>query len=106
MPSSELYSVVGDFDVRLMQPDICHAHSKCYIIQVLERAGMFSCWTRWSRLGEVGTYNLSPPGSQAEAVKMFEKKFKDKTKNAWAMKDAFVKHDGKYQLVVTDSRLQ
>jgi hypothetical protein len=38
-------------------------------------------------------------GSMEEAVKTFEKKFKEKSGNAWADRQNFVKKDKKYQLV-------
>jgi hypothetical protein len=39
-------------------------------------------------------------GPMEEAIKAFEKKFKEKTKNAWGGKGmSFIKHAGLYQLV-------
>ena len=61
----------------------------------------YSCWTRWGRLGENGQSKLDPADSLPDAVKKFGKKFKDKTKNNWDDRFAFVKHDKKYQLVET-----
>ena len=40
--------------------------------------------------------------SDQMAVKDFEKKFKDKTKNNWAERDAFVAQKGKYTLIEVD----
>eukprot|EP01137_Pigoraptor_chileana_P013706 Opistho-2@4802 len=39
---------------------------------------------------------------EVAAIKLFEKKFREKTQNAWHARDVFVKYDGKYQLVETD----
>lgn len=36
------------------------------------------------------------------AVKDFEKKFKDKTKNSWSDRMNFVSHPGKYTLIEVD----
>lgn len=36
------------------------------------------------------------------AVKDFEKKFKDKTKNNWSDRTTFVSHAGKYTLIEVD----
>ncbi len=38
-----------------------------------------------------------------KAVKDFEKKFKDKTKNDWKNRENFVEHKGKYTLIEMDS---
>lgn len=37
-----------------------------------------------------------------KAVKDFEKKFKDKTKNNWSDRMNFVSHSGKYTLIEVD----
>lgn len=37
-----------------------------------------------------------------DAVKDFEKKFKDKTKNNWSDRSNFVSHAGKYTLIEVD----
>lgn len=43
------------------------------------------------------------PFDKAEnAVKDFEKKFKDKTKNNWSDRMNFVSHPGKYTLIEVD----
>lgn len=36
------------------------------------------------------------------AIKDFEKKFKDKTKNNWSDRSNFVSHPGKYTLIEVD----
>ena len=38
-----------------------------------------------------------------DAVKSFEKKFKDKTKNDWKTRENFVPHSGKYTLIEIDA---
>lgn len=42
------------------------------------------------------------PCSIDNAIKDFEKKFKDKTKNNWSDRDNFVTHSGKYTLIEVD----
>lgn len=49
--------------------------------------------------GETGANALHGPCGLPEAVKNFEKKFKDKTKNAWADRDDFKPVKGKYTLI-------
>jgi poly [ADP-ribose] polymerase len=43
----------------------------------------FSTWTRWGRVGESGANALLGNGTLADAVKHFEKKFKDKSGLRW-----------------------
>ena len=72
-----------------------------YILQVLQKGSLFACWNRWGRLGDDGETNATKLqwGTMEEAVKAFEKKFKEKSGNAWADRQNFVKRDKKYQLV-------
>lgn len=49
--------------------------------------------------GEAGQNNLAGPSNVDAAIKNFEKKFKDKTKNNWSDRDNFVSHAGKYTLI-------
>jgi poly [ADP-ribose] polymerase len=41
--------------------------------------------------------------TEADAIKQFEKKFKDKTKNDWKNRDNFVPQSGKYTLIEMDT---
>ncbi len=45
---------------------------------------------------------MQGPFNQSNGEKEFEKKFRDKTKNAWADRENFVPHDGKYEIVDMD----
>ena len=68
-------------------------------------------WGWWSRdvggilttavhyQGEVGQSKLMPSASLEAAKKDFEKKFREKTKNSWAVRDNFVAQPGKYTLI-------
>lgn len=49
--------------------------------------------------GEPGQSNLAEASNADAAVKNFEKKFKEKTKNNWSDRDSFVSHAGKYTLI-------
>ena len=72
-------------------------NNKFYIIQVLKTGNIYYCWNRWGRVGDIGQNNgLEYCGNDADkAIKSFEKKFKDKTKNDWKNRENFVTHSGK-----------
>ncbi|XP_053492698.1 protein mono-ADP-ribosyltransferase PARP3 isoform X1 [Ictalurus furcatus] len=88
-----------DYDCMLNQTNIGNNNNKFYLIQVLLSGGQYYCWTRWGRVGETGQNNLAGPSNVDAAIKNFEKKFKDKTKNNWSDRDNFVSHAGKYTLI-------
>lgn len=52
--------------------------------------------------GEVGQSKLSPFDNPENAIKDFEKKFKEKTKNSWSNRSNFVSHAGKYTMIEVD----
>ncbi|KAG5275064.1 hypothetical protein AALO_G00143160 [Alosa alosa] len=92
-----------DYDCMLNQTNIGNNNNKFYVIQVLTSGKSYHCWTRWGRVGEQGAFNLSSPFSDVnKAIKEFEKKFKDKTKNNWSDRQNFVTHPGKYTLIEVD----
>lgn len=88
-----------DYDCMLNQTNIGNNNNKFYIIQLIELNGEYYCWNRWGRVGEPGQDKLSSSLTLDNAVKEFEKKFKDKTKNNWANRDSFVAHPGKYTII-------
>ncbi|XP_062923847.1 protein mono-ADP-ribosyltransferase PARP3 [Mobula hypostoma] len=92
-------AVYEDYDCMLNQTNIGNNNNKFYIIQLIEQGDSYYCWNRWGRVGETGQYNLSSPLDLNKAVKDFEKKFKDKTKNDWAKRDSFTAHPGKYTMI-------
>ena len=96
-------SVYLDYDAKLNQAVVDGPvnSNKFYIIQVLQKGSLYACWNRYGRVGEEGQNNQAKLqwGSAEVAIKDFEKKFKDKSANAWADKASFVKKAGKYQLV-------
>ncbi|XP_062853048.1 protein mono-ADP-ribosyltransferase PARP3 [Trichomycterus rosablanca] len=91
-----------DYDCMLNQTNIGNNNNKFYVIQVLLSGGQYYCWTRWGRVGEQGQNNLDEHTNVDSAIKSFEKKFKDKTKNNWSDRNNFVSHAGKYTLIEVD----
>ncbi len=58
--------------------------NKFYLIQILSTSdGRHMTLTRWGRVGEKGQCTTAGNGSLDEAIKLFEKKFKDKSGLAW-----------------------
>lgn len=63
---------------------------------------MSTDWLLFNIQGEVGQSKLSPFDKLENAVKDFEKKFKDKTKNSWSDRSNFVSYAGKYTMIEVD----
>ena len=94
--------VVAPFDAMLNQTNIGANNNKFYIIQLLQSGKKFYTWTRWGRVGETGQSALLGNGTQADAEKQFEKKFKSKSANNWKDRAKFVVKKGKYALIEID----
>lgn len=94
--------VIDDYAVKLNQTHIDANNNKFYIIQALEGGGKFYAWTRWGRVGEVGANKLEPKDTRDAAIKEFEKKFREKTGNAFSSITDFKPISGKYSLVETE----
>ncbi|KAJ3332829.1 Poly [ADP-ribose] polymerase 2 [Blyttiomyces sp. JEL0837] len=92
------------FDALLNQTDIKNNNNKFYIIQLLkyDSRNEYMVWTRWGRVGVDGQNAIQSFSNVDQAIKNFESKFKDKTKNNWADRANFVKVSGKYQLLERD----
>ncbi|KAM8756771.1 protein mono-ADP-ribosyltransferase PARP3 [Acanthopagrus schlegelii] len=97
--SGEVYE---DYACMLNQTNIGHNNNKFYIIQVVQADDGYYSWNRWGRVGESGQNKLSKMDKLESAIKDFEKKFKDKTKNNWSDRSNFVSHAGKYTLIEVD----
>ncbi|TMS19687.1 Poly [ADP-ribose] polymerase 3 [Larimichthys crocea] len=97
--SAEVYE---DYDCMLNQTNIGNNNNKFYVIQVLSEKASYFLWNRWGRVGESGQNKLTKYGKPEDAIKDFEKKFKDKTKNNWSDRLNFVSHPGKYTLIEVD----
>ena len=88
------------FDASLNQTNSSYNSNKFYRIQLLAGAD-YRIWTRWGRVGEHGQGLLSGDGDLTEAVKLFDKKFKEKTGNTWANRLGLPKPN-KYTFVERD----
>ncbi|KAH8733918.1 poly polymerase catalytic domain-containing protein [Ilyonectria robusta] len=88
------------YDASLNQSNSSNNNNKFYRIQVLEepKSKTFKAWTRWGRVGEPGTGVALGNGTLADAIKNFEKKFKDKSGLPWDMRGGDPK-PGKYAFV-------
>ncbi|KAF5251101.1 hypothetical protein FANTH_3774 [Fusarium anthophilum] len=73
------------YDASLNQTVSSANTNKFYNIQVLEDpiSSDFKTWTRWGRVGEKGRDATLGNGTAADAIKQFQKKFKDKSGLAW-----------------------
>jgi len=97
--SAEVYE---DYDCMLNQTNISQNNNKFYVIQLLEKNGIYWVWTRWGRVGERGQFKNMGPMSLDRAIKGFEKKFKEKTTNDWVSRADFKPRAGKYTLIEMD----
>ncbi|KAM9758327.1 protein mono-ADP-ribosyltransferase PARP3 [Menidia menidia] len=97
--SGEVYE---DYDCMLNQTNIGQNNNKFYVIQIIKEKNKYYSWNRWGRVGEAGQKKLNPFDKPETAVKDFEKKFKDKTKNSWSDRMNFVSYPGKYTLIEVD----
>lgn len=103
VPMAGCYAVVDDWDCTLNQTNIGQNNNKYYVIQLLQRSGGYSVWTRWGRVGEPGQHALKKFGSMDSASREFCKKFRDKTRNAWEERGNFQAVPGKYTLIEMDA---
>ncbi len=95
-------SVYPGHGVMLNQTNLAQNNNKFYVIQLLDQGGgQYAVWTRWGRVGEHGQSKMEAHLSLAAAIKLFEKKFKEKTKNTWSktVRDDFKPQPGKYTLL-------
>ena len=62
----------------------------------------FFTWARWGRTGTAGQSQLWAAKSEADAVRIFEEKYEEKTGTNWASHASFVQQPGMYKLLRTD----
>ncbi|KAK4230294.1 putative poly polymerase 2 [Podospora fimiseda] len=87
------------FDASLNQTNASNNNNKFYRVQVLvDASGYGRTWTRWGRVGDYGQTAVAAEGPIDSCVKMFEKKFKDKSGISWADRGNNPK-PGKYAFV-------
>lgn len=71
-------------------PSLCTADalllSAADVAQLIQDGTTFKTWTRWGRVGEYGSSALLGNGTLDDALKNFEKKFKDKSGLTWAQR--------------------
>merc|ERR1712157_710856 len=75
---------IGAFHAMLNQTNIGQNNNKYYLLQVLVhlQTGNYYAFFRWGRVGKVAGVTLQECGKNLDsAVKAFEKKFTDKSKN-------------------------
>src|SRR5258706_16416128 len=82
-------AVHEDYDCMLNQTNIGANNKKFYVIQLLEKGGKYYAWTRWGRVGEDGQNALIGRSDFGKALKAFQAKFRDRTKNAWEYRASF-----------------
>ncbi|KAF9583758.1 Poly [ADP-ribose] polymerase 2 [Lunasporangiospora selenospora] len=105
---SSTYQVYIDDEIawnaRLNQTNIGQNNNKFYLIQLLENTTLsqFAVFSHWGRVGATGQSSTDYSVTLDGAKGIFEKKFKDKTKNNWAERDDFQKYPGKYHLLPPD----
>lgn len=104
VPNAAALSVVEDYSVKLNQTHLEAGsnNNKFYVVQVLEGDGKYFAWNRWGRVGEPGQNKLMPCATIQQAVKEFEKKFREKTQNSWDQRANFRPVNGKYTIVETE----
>ncbi|KAF4990369.1 hypothetical protein FGRMN_8504 [Fusarium graminum] len=73
------------YDASLNQANSSANNNKFYRIQLLKdpKSTTFKTWTRWGRVGEMGQKAVLGDGTLGDAIKQFQKKFKDKSGLAW-----------------------
>ncbi|OBT83286.1 hypothetical protein VE02_08474 [Pseudogymnoascus sp. 03VT05] len=88
------------YDASLNQANATANNNKFYRVQVQRNrsGGDFKTWTRWGRVGEHGQSAYLGNGTLADAIRHFEKKFKDKSGLTWADRTKDPK-PGKYAFI-------
>lgn len=71
------------YDATLNQSNISNNNNKFYVMQLVQKDGMYQTWTRWGRVGGLGQYALLGKGDLENAKVLFEKKFREKTGLLW-----------------------
>ncbi|XP_037784582.1 protein mono-ADP-ribosyltransferase PARP3-like [Penaeus monodon] len=69
---------------------------KFHVMQVIESKGCSFFFARWGRVGEEGKWKIEPKATVDDAIEMFEKMFRVKTRNDWDDKDDFETFPSRY----------
>jgi len=84
------------WDARMNQTNIGQNNNKFYRVQLLVSFGGASAvFCHWGRVGANGQSSTDSCHSLDAAKALFERKYKDKTRNNWQDRDSFVKVPGK-----------
>ncbi|KAF9127450.1 Poly [ADP-ribose] polymerase 2 [Mortierella sp. 14UC] len=91
------------WDARMNQTNIGNNNNKFYRVQLLYSAGgQYAVFCHWGRVGANGQSSTDNCFNLDVGKALFERKYKDKTRNNWADRDNFVKVPGKYHLLPPD----
>ncbi|KAF9912310.1 Poly [ADP-ribose] polymerase 2 [Linnemannia zychae] len=91
------------WDARMNQTNIGNNNNKFYRVQLLYSAGgQYAVFCHWGRVGANGQSSTDNCFTLDAGKALFERKYKDKTRNNWADRDNFVKVPGKYHLLPPD----
>ncbi|EQB52283.1 hypothetical protein CGLO_08092 [Colletotrichum gloeosporioides Cg-14] len=72
------------YDASLNQTNASNNNNKFYRVQLIENGSVYKTWTRWGRVGDHGQKAILGNGTLDDALKQFDKKFKDKSGWSWA----------------------
>ncbi|OLN89070.1 Poly [ADP-ribose] polymerase 2 [Colletotrichum chlorophyti] len=86
------------YDASLNQTNATNNNNKFYRIQLVQDGSTYKTWTRWGRVGEYGSCAVLGSGTLDDALKQFDKKFKDKSGLPW-VKRADDPRPGKYAFI-------
>lgn len=93
------------YDRTLSSADVVTGLNKWYRLQIVDTKGtgkLFTLFTRWGRVGEIGNWTQTPEAGLASTKIAWEKKWLDKTKNKWSDREKFEKKPGAYFPVETE----
>ncbi|KAK3842766.1 MAG: poly polymerase catalytic domain-containing protein [Linnemannia gamsii] len=85
------------------QTNIGNNNNKFYRVQLLYSVGgQHAVFCHWGRVGANGQSSTDNCRDLDAGKAIFERKYKDKTRNNWTDRDNFVKYPGKYHLLPPD----
>jgi len=102
--NNEVWTEDGDeYDAMLFKVDLKRDEMRFYHIQLIHETNkdLFVLFTRWGEIGDTtGQFQKTPAANKEEALKSYEKVFKEKTGNVFATRaTTFERKPGKYQLL-------
>ncbi|KAJ4299473.1 hypothetical protein N0V90_004718 [Kalmusia sp. IMI 367209] len=87
------------YDASLNKTDASHNNNKFYRVQLLWDSNThdYKTWTRWGRVGDRGQTKILGGGGYEDALKNFNKKFKEKSGLSWDNRGAEPKKERSYE---------